>query len=80
VTKQELWTLVHRGKSDQLEFKQSSAQLLRAGETLSAFMNGRGGQVLIGVRPDGWVIGQTIVDKTFQELAQVLCRFDPHSA
>jgi len=40
-------------------------------------MNGRGGQVLVGVSPDGVVVGQTIADKTFQELAQVLRRFDP---
>jgi ATP-dependent DNA helicase RecG len=40
-------------------------------------MNGRGGQVVIGVRPDGSVFGQTIANKTFQELAQVLRRFDP---
>ncbi len=77
VTNQELLTLVQRGESEQLEFKQSSAQFPRAGETLCAFMNGRGGKVLIGVRPDGSVIGQTIADKTFQELAQVLRRFDP---
>jgi len=77
VTNQELLTLVQRGESEQPEFKQSSAQFPRAGETLCAFMKGRGGQVLIGVRPDGSVIGQTIADKTFQELAQVLRRFDP---
>jgi ATP-dependent DNA helicase RecG len=40
-------------------------------------MNGRGGQMLIGVRPDSSVIGQTIADKTFKDLAQVLRRFDP---
>jgi hypothetical protein len=45
--------------------------------TLCAFMNGRGGQVLVGVRPDGSVVGQTIADKTLQDLAQVLRRFDP---
>lgn len=77
VTNQELLNLVRRGESEQLEFKQSSAQFPRAGETLCAFMNGLGGQVLIGVRPDGSVIGQTVADKTFQELAQVLRRFDP---
>jgi ATP-dependent DNA helicase RecG len=77
VTSQELQNLVRRGESEQLEFKQSSAQFPRAGETLCAFMNGRGGQVLVGVRPDGSVVGQTIADKTFQDLAQVLRRFDP---
>ncbi len=77
VTLQEISELVQCGESEQLEFKQSSAQFPRAGETLCAFMNGRGGQVLVGVAPDGTVIGQTIADKTFQELAQVLRRFDP---
>ena len=77
VTSQELQNLVRRGESEQLEFKQSSAQFPRAGETLCAFMNGRGGQVLVGVRPDGSVAGQTIADRTLQELAQVLRRFDP---
>ena len=75
--KPELQNLVRRGESEQLEFKQSSAQFPRDGETLCAFMNGRGGQVLVGVRPDGSVVGQTIADKTLQDLAQVLRRFDP---
>ncbi|MGA3373908.1 MAG: ATP-binding protein [Terracidiphilus sp.] len=69
MTDQDLLNLVRRGESEQLEFKQSSAQFPRAGETLCAFMNGRGGQVLIGVRPNGSVAGQMIADKTFQELA-----------
>jgi ATP-dependent DNA helicase RecG len=77
VTGQELLNLVRRGESEQLEFKQSSAQFPRAAETLCAFMNGRGGQVLVGVRPDGSIAGQAITDKTFQDLAQVLRRFDP---
>ena len=77
VTGQELQNLVRRGESEQLEFKQSSAQFPRAAETLCAFMNGRGGQVLVGVRPDGSIVGQMIADKTFQDLAQALRRFDP---
>jgi ATP-dependent DNA helicase RecG len=77
MTDLELRSLVQQGESEQLEFKQSSAQFPRAGETLCALANGRGGQVLVGVRPDGSVVGQTIADKTFQELAQVLRRFDP---
>jgi ATP-dependent DNA helicase RecG len=77
VTNQELLTLVQRGESEQLEFKQSSAQFPRTGRTLCAFANVRGGQVLVGVGPNGSVVGQTLADKTFQELAQVLRRFDP---
>ncbi len=74
---QEILNLVAGGESEQLEFKQSSAQFPRAGESLCAFMNGHGGQVLVGVGPDGTVIGQMIADKTFQDLAHVLRRFDP---
>lgn len=77
MTEQELLHLVQCGESEQLEFKQSSAQFPRAGETLCAFGNGRGGQVLVGIGPDGSVVGQMLADKTFQELAQVLRRFDP---
>ena len=77
LTSQELVNPVRRGESDRLEFKQSSAQFPRAGETLCAFANGRGGQVLVGVGPDVSVVGQTIADRTFQDLAQVLRRFDP---
>jgi hypothetical protein len=77
VTSQELQNLVRRDESEQLEFKQRTAQFPRAGETLCAFMNGRGGQVLVGVRPDGSIVDQTIADKTLQDLAQVLRRFDP---
>ena len=77
MTQQELLDIVRSGESDQLEFKQSSAQFPRAGETLCAFMNGRGGVVLVGVAPDGSVVGQMIADKTFQELSQTLRRFDP---
>jgi ATP-dependent DNA helicase RecG len=40
-------------------------------------MNGRGGVVLVGVAPDGSVVGQMIADKTFQELSQTLRRLDP---
>lgn len=77
MTNQELLSLVQQGESEQLEFKQSSAQFPRAAETLCAFMNGKGGKVLVGIAPDLTVVGQTIADKTFQDLAQVLRRFDP---
>jgi hypothetical protein len=39
VTNQELLKFAQRAESEQLEFKQSSAQFPRAGETLCAFMN-----------------------------------------
>ena len=77
MTLKELQALVENGESDRIEFKRSSAQFPRAGESLCAFMNATGGQVLIGVASDGKILGQEIADKTFQDLAQVLRRFDP---
>ena len=46
------------GESATLEFKRSTAELRRAGETLCGFLNGDGGRVLIGVAPDGKPVGQ----------------------
>ena len=43
-----LFQLIAQGESETLEFKRSTAELKRAGETLCAFLNGEGGKVLIG--------------------------------
>lgn len=44
-----LQSLISRSESETLELKRSTAELRRAGETLCAFLNGEGGQVVIGV-------------------------------
>lgn len=41
--------IVASGESETVEFKKSTAQLARCGETLSAFLNGQGGRVFIGI-------------------------------
>jgi ATP-dependent DNA helicase RecG len=74
---EELQSLVEAGESETVELKKSTAQLPRAGETLCAFLNGDGGRVLIGVSPDGTIAGQDVADKTQQEIARMLDRFDP---
>jgi predicted HTH transcriptional regulator len=38
------------GESETVEFKKSTAQFARAGETLCAFLNANGGRVFIGIR------------------------------
>ena len=72
-----LQTLVAQGESETLEFKRSTAELRRAGETLCAFLNGEGGQVLIGVAPDSKVVGQQVADTTLRDIAATLGRFEP---
>ena len=45
--------LAKQGESDTLEFKSATGQLLSAGKTLCAFLNNKGGIVLIGVNDKG---------------------------
>jgi ATP-dependent DNA helicase RecG len=65
------------GESATLEFKKSTGQLNRAGETLCAFLNGDGGSVIVGVSADGTIVGQEVSDKTRCEIAAMLDRFEP---
>jgi ATP-dependent DNA helicase RecG len=64
-------------ESPTLEFKKSTAEKERACRTLCAFANGQGGRVLFGVTPAGKVIGQTVSDRTLEELAQEFQNFEP---
>jgi len=72
-----LFQLIAQGESETLEFKRSTAELKRAGETLCAFLNGEGGKVLTGVAPDGKLVGQEVADITLRDIAAMLGRFEP---
>ena len=65
------------GESTTQEFKKSTAEKDRACRSLCAFANGRGGRVLFGVTPAGKVVGQTVTDRTLEELAQEFQGFEP---
>ncbi len=73
----ELRELVSSGESETVEFKKSTAQLRRAAETLCGMLNGTGGRVLIGITPEGRILGQTVSDKTIREVAELLQKFEP---
>jgi ATP-dependent DNA helicase RecG len=72
--------LAARGESETLELKRSTAELRRAGETLCGFLNGSGGIVLIGVNPNGKVVGQQVSDTTLRDIVGLLKRFEPTAA
>jgi len=65
------------GESEILELKRSTGQLPRAGQTLCAFLNARGGKVVLGVVDGGAVVGQDVSDKTRRDIAGMLDRFEP---
>jgi ATP-dependent DNA helicase RecG len=70
----ELRLLIQQGEGRSLEFKRSTAELETAIRTLSAFANEDGGTVLIGVAPDGRVVGAQIGANTLEEIAGRLTR------
>jgi hypothetical protein len=69
--------LIAQRESETLELKRSTSELPRAGETLCAFLNGEGGHVVIGVVPDGKIVGQQVADSTLRDIAAMLGRFEP---
>ena len=73
----ELKKFVSAGESETVEFKKSTGQLRRAAETLCGMLNGTGGRVLVGVTPEGRILGQTVSDKTIRDVAEVLQKFEP---
>ncbi len=73
----EIQELAAAGESETVEFKKSTAQLPRAGESLCAFLNSGGGRVLIGVKNNGDPAGQLVSEKTLGEIGRMLGRIEP---
>lgn len=69
MTPSALHSLITQGEPKTLEFKRSTAELRRADKTLCAFLNGKGGQVLISVGPDGKIVEQLVPDITLRDVA-----------
>ncbi|CVK21806.1 ATP-binding protein [Sporomusa sphaeroides] len=77
MTLDEIHNLIKNGESEVLELKKSTGQLTRAAESLCAFLNGHGGKVIIGVTPEGKMVGQNITDKTLQDIANTIRNIEP---
>lgn len=73
----QLAALVKEGEGPALEFKRSTGELKEGMRTLCAFLNGSGGTVLFGVRPEGAIEGQAVSDQTLRDVAQAADRFEP---
>ncbi len=69
--------IVKLSESPITEFKSTTSQLGSACETVCAFLNAKGGTVLIGVKNNGQVIGQHVTDNTKQEIARELKKIEP---
>lgn len=73
----ELSALLAEGEGESIEFKRSTGEMKEAMQTLCAFLNGNGGTLIFGIRPDGTAEGQDVSDKTLREIAQATDRFEP---
>lgn len=73
----QLSALVKEGEGPALEFKHSTGELKAVMHTLCAFLNGTGGTVLFGVRPDGAIEGQEVFEQTLRDIARAADRFEP---
>lgn len=65
------------GESETLEFKRSSAARREIAQTLCAMLNHRGGRILIGINEAGQVVGQEVVDKTIEDIANEFKEIEP---
>lgn len=65
------------GEKRVVEYKTSTANLRAAFETICAFLNSKGGIVLIGVKDDGKIVGQHVSDSTKKDIAKELNRIEP---
>ncbi len=77
MTRDQIDAWARAGESEIMEFKQSTGERREAARTLCAMLNHRGGRVLFGVRPNGQVTGQQVVDKTIEDVAQEIKEIDP---
>ena len=84
----EIARLARQGEGTTLEFKRTTGELKEGMHTLCAFLNGSGGTVLFGVRPDlpapnvarqagGTIEGQAVSDQTLRDVAQAAERLEP---
>lgn len=73
----ELIRLLKEGEGATLEFKRTTGELREALQTACAFLNGAGGMILFGIRPDEKADGQHVTEQTIREIAQAMDRFEP---
>lgn len=73
----QLKKIVAQGESDTVEFKKSTSLLSAAFKTICAFLNNKGGMVLIGVTEQGKIIGQDVSDNTRKDIAKEISDIEP---
>ena len=71
--------LILKGESETLEFKKSTGLIKAVFQTITGFLNHKGGTVLIGVLDNGKIVGQEITESTRQKIAKELPKIEPRA-
>jgi ATP-dependent DNA helicase RecG len=74
---EKLKRLVSKGESETLEFKKSIGLLKAIFQTVTAFLNHKGGTVLVGILDNGKIIGQEVTESTRQKIVRELAKIEP---
>ena len=77
MTLAEIEALAAAGESETLELKASTGERVAGAMTVCAMLNHRGGTVLFGVDPNRTVRGQSVSDRTIEQLSAALSEIDP---
>lgn len=73
----QLKKLIAKREGYPLEFKATTGELKEGLQTICAFLNGKGGKVLFGVKDDATITGQQVSEKTLREIAEATQKFEP---
>lgn len=74
---EEIKNLCEKGEKKVVEYKTSTSTLRSAFETVCAFLNSKGGIVLLGVKDDGSIVGQHVSDGTRKDIATEISKIEP---
>jgi len=74
---EQLKLIAEQRETKTVELKSSTASLRGAFESVCAFLNAKGGTVLIGVKDNGELVGQEISDATRLDIAREIKRIEP---
>lgn len=69
--------IIGKGESMTLELRPSTPALREANDSLCAFASGEGGRIVIGVKPNGELIGQRMSAQPLLVIAAARERFEP---
>ncbi len=77
MTEIELKNLIKDQESQTLEFKESTGEKREICETICAFVNSHGGQILVGIKNDGTLSKTTITEKSQTDITDLFINFKP---